>query len=296
MRALCIACNSDDFSFEKLTDYYLNKGCAVRQLDDLQINSVYEQLFLALNQTVALQAIKEFETPSDLARTAIVSWYYAIYNAASAMICARDGSVQEDHMSTAKQWVEQICRNGLAKYPFDACQDTLRKQANESYVRSYKEQSAGRLQVEPHSANDARGALGEYVSGCLSWYRWRAEEQIKRSKEFKELAVENFRTKRAQELRDSRFDKGRFGFVHQAFRYRGKANYREALFLAYGPTTNTHLKSFADDLHFVALSFLRMAGAYCAVSLGKEHWNSFVQDVNKYQSFSTSNSPVWETK
>lgn len=209
------------------------------------------------------------------------------------MICARDGSIQEDHMTTSKQWVEQICRNGLAIYPFDAAMTNLRKEDSQEYVRKYKDQSVGTLKVSPTDLVQARGVLGEYISGSLNWYRWRTEEQVRKSKEFRELDVNNFRTNAAKYIRDTRFDKGRFGFIHQAFRYRGKANYREALFLAYGSSTNSRLDGFTNDLCKVAFTFINMTSAYCAVSLGPDQWNAFVRDVEANRSFSKPVFPPW---
>ena len=52
------------------------------------------------------------------------------------------------------------------------------------------------------------------------------------------------------------------GFVHQASRYRGKANYREALFLQYGKSTATILDGFVADQVIVLRAFLAMAGAF----------------------------------
>ena len=38
----------------------------------------------------------------DLARVGIVTWYYGIYGAASAMIAAADGSFPETHAATTR--------------------------------------------------------------------------------------------------------------------------------------------------------------------------------------------------
>jgi hypothetical protein len=54
--------------------------------------------------------------------------------------------------------------------------------------------------------------------------------RIKKSKDFKALGKADFGTKDAQRLRDPRLARRSVSFLHQAFRYRGKANNREALF------------------------------------------------------------------
>ena len=83
------------------------------------------------------------------------------------------------------------------------------------------------------------------------------------------------------------------GFLHQAARYRGKANYREALFLAYGHSTETLLKGFVADQATVLRAFLAMAGAFASRKLGKTLWAEFVDDVDANRAFSTSAASVW---
>ena len=50
---------------------------------------------------------------------------------------------------------------------------------------------------------------------------------------FKALAVTDFRKQAARSLRDAAYARRGIAFLHQASRYRGKANYRDAIFLAY---------------------------------------------------------------
>lgn len=53
-----------------------------------------------------------------VARVGIVTWYYGVYGAASAMIAACDGSFPDNHAATAQQWDRQFPANGLARAPF----------------------------------------------------------------------------------------------------------------------------------------------------------------------------------
>ena len=50
--------------------------------------------------------------------------------------------------------------------------------------------------------------------------------------------------------------------MHQAFRYRGKANYRDALFLTYEAQVGTVLDGFIADLETVLTAFLTAAGHF----------------------------------
>jgi len=48
--------------------------------------------------------------------------------------------------------------------------------------------------------------------------------------------------------------------LHQAIRFRGKANYREALYLAHGPHVENLVSDFISDVYDVLEAFLIMAG------------------------------------
>jgi hypothetical protein len=177
---------------------------------------------------------------ADVARVGIVTWYYGVYAAASAMVTAQDGSFQDDHTGTATVWDGQIASRGL-----------------------------------------------------VNWWRWRAEEDLKTSREFKALGAKDSRTKPARELRDSRLSGRSVAFLHQASRYRGKANYREALFLGYGPGIEPMLASYVDDLAKVLAGFATAAGAFCSKRLGSPRWDDFVGNLESKRSFAFSPSAIW---
>ena len=118
-------------------------------------------------------------------------------------------------------------------------------------------------------------------------------EEVKNSAEFKDLKVSNFRSKNAQIVRDKRLNKKGMGFLHQAIRYRGKANNRETLFLGYGKSAETIMSEFVDDQAFVLRKFLCMAGAFASRRLGKDLWKEFVNDVDKHSAFTSKALDIW---
>ena len=81
--------------------------------------------------------------------------------------------------------------------------------------------------------------------------------------------------------------------MHEAIRYRGKANYREALFLGYGRSTETLLANYIDDLAVVLTAFVAMAGAFTSKRLGSQLWSEFIEDLEKQRSFTVSPKALW---
>lgn len=267
-------------------------GLGRRNMGVLVENTVLEQLFLSYHHLSALHAMRHAPVQADVARLGILGWYYGISNAASAMTAAQNGSFQEDHAGTARMWDGAIAAQGLAMGPFGWRVTTLVEKDYSSEVEVYRNGNEGSLQWVIASEAEAIGAAASYLKGSAKWHAWKQEVAIRDSREFKALQVDNFRTKAARELRDSRLAGRPIGFVHQASRYRGKANYREALFLAYGKDTDKTLRGFVSDQAAVLRAFLAMAGAFAAKKLGRETWEAFVADVEGNRAFSTDVS-VW---
>ena len=83
--------------------------------------------FICFVSMSALHALRQIPCKSDIARVGIVSWYYGVYAAASAMVAAKDGSFQDDHTTTAVVWDRQISASNLSVHPFDFRINTLVK-------------------------------------------------------------------------------------------------------------------------------------------------------------------------
>jgi hypothetical protein len=291
MRALRILAEDAGIDFERAVSFYGKEG--KRNMDVRVENTVLEQLFLGLHHLSALNQFRSGTTAADYARVGVLAWYYGIANAASAMTAAQSGSFQEDHAGTARIWDEQIASRGLAMAPFSWRVSSLIDKTYKAEVEALRKDSSGKLQTRPVTKHDALGAAAGYLSGSAKWYAWKTEEDLKRNRAFKELGVDSFRSKPARTLRDQWLDRKPVGFVHQASRYRGKANYREALFLAYGTSTETILTGYVEDMHAVLKAFLAMAGAFASRKLGKDLWLEFVADVDAKKAFTTRAGDIW---
>tara|TARA_R110002051_G_scaffold21606_1_gene57078 strand:+ start:40 stop:1011 length:972 start_codon:yes stop_codon:yes gene_type:complete len=291
MRALRILAEDEGIDFKTATSFYGKEG--KRTMDVLVENTVLEQLFLGLHHLSALDQFRGGTTAADYARVGVLAWYYGVANAASAMTAAQSGSFQEDHAGTARLWDEQIASRGLAMAPFSWRVSSLVEKTYKAEVDALRNGSAGKLLTRPVTKDDALGAAAGYLSGSASWYAWQTEENLKGNSAFRQLGVNNFRSKAARNLRDDWLGRRAIGFVHQASRYRGKANYREALFLAYGLTTENILTGYIEDMHAVLKAFLAMAGAFARRKLGKDLWSEFVADVDAKKAFTTRAGDIW---
>lgn len=241
---------------------------------------VFENMHMAYHNLASLKAMNNDALDKyDICRSAIVSWYYSIYFAASAMVAASSGSTQETHALTAKVWQADIAEKRLIPYPFDLYLSSLVTSKAEDRISTYRGNNSYDLNDSANNAEMARGAVVSYLKGTHKYKKWEAEEKIKASKEFKDLDVENFRTKKAQELRDKTLDKGQVNFLTQAFRYRGKANYRDSIFLSYGDNNESAINQFINDLNIVSAGFIRAASHYCSVRVEKGTWELFVDDI-----------------
>lgn len=123
MRALAMLTVDQNVNYAAARSFYVK--VQARSIPDRELNTVCEQLLFVLNQIAALQALATAVNKADVARTAIVAWYYGIYSAASAMTTAMDGSFQDNHTETARKWQERFPARNLAMHPFADCLSSI---------------------------------------------------------------------------------------------------------------------------------------------------------------------------
>lgn len=256
------------------------------------LNTVFEQLLMSLHHLSALRAMVVAGSDQDLARVGVMTWYYGIYCAASAMIASKDGSQQQDHSGTATQWDRQIASAGLAMLPFSYRLTTLVKKDAASEIAAFRNGNTFALSARPTNADDARAACVAYLSGTREYREWQVCEELK-FRELPKLGLNDFRTTEARLLRDGRLQGKSLGFLHQAFRYRGKANYRDALFLTYEAQVGTVIDGFIGDMETVLKAFVTMAGAFCARRVDPINWQAFLADLEAHLDLAVMPNAVW---
>jgi len=278
MAALAITCETKGFTSSELRDFY---STVQRRSTNIEADTwVFENILMALHNVAALNQLNLVtENKSSIVRAAIIEWYYAIYYSSSAMVAASSGSKQETHVSTAKVWHNDVVTRQLVPSPFHLSLDTLVEKETKATVAQLRQGNTYKLTDNPENEEEAWGCICGYLSGTASYEKWRTEERIKASPEFKHLGVMDFRTSNARGLRDSILRKGYLNFLIQSFRYRGKANYRDSIYLSYGENREESIGKLVNNLRIVSTSFVKMASHYCERRVENGSWDLLSKDL-----------------
>ncbi len=291
MRALAEIVNEGSCGDDELKTIYskVKRRSVNRDADTL----VFENMHMAHHNLAALSSMNDdVEDKYDICRSAIISWYYAIYFSASAMVAASSGSEQKTHSATFKVWQADIVDKNLIPYPFNLSLSSLVSKEVDTQIDAYRDSNIYDLNHCAQNTEQAHGAVVSYLKGTASYKKWEAEERIKVSREFRDIGVDNFRKKIARELRDKILAKGQINFLIQAFRYRGKANYRDSIFLSYGANNEDTIESFIQDLFDASFNFIRASSYYCSKRVARGDWELFVTDIEENSRLSINSSAI----
>ncbi|WP_211314859.1 hypothetical protein [Thioalbus denitrificans] len=271
------------FSYQQLQQFY--QRTQRRQANEQADALAYECLTMSIHNVSAIDSMKVIENPYPIVRSAIVAWYYATYYAAKAMLAASSGTDPQTHASAGKVWQAEIVGAGLVMAPFDLCITGITPNNVRQVMSTLRAGNAHYLNTEPTNEDMARGALYSYLKGTAEYEQWRIEEMVKDSREYKQGGFNSFRSDAAKALRDVKLNPAHVNYLVQAFRYRGKANYRDAIYLSYGRDDTERLRQFVSDLAAVAGAFSLMAAHYAAKRVVRNDWAEFVTDLEEYAKF-----------
>lgn len=277
MRALALLVGAGLFKSDALRDKYsrTEKRTPNEEADTL----AFSYLLMALHNASSLAKHTELDEPYSCVRSGIVSWYYSIYYASKAMIAAATGADPQTHADTAKVFQSDLVDRNLIVNPFQYSIKNLTTANVDLVVTNLRGTNPFDLNTLPTNATEALGAVLSYLKGTAEYRQEEIEERLKESTQFKDLGVVNFRTKDARALRDGKLSPAYVNFLVEAFRYRGKANYRDAIYLSYGADYTPALTQFSQDLDTVARAFLNMSSHYIARRVARGNWKSFTEDI-----------------
>lgn len=230
-------------------------------------------LISSITFSLSLRALETASITSPWLRPgAVVTWYYALYGAARSMLASVAQTAGDDHRKTMRTFQGSLA--GRLPHPFNMKASWIK---NEDFGASLPSVPA----VNPYdltktfvpSRAEAQGMLLQYLSGTAAHYTERTKRNL--SKQF----PTGFKSLAARAARDKSIDK-QIGLMHCAFRFRGKANYRDALYLAYGQRNPPAGARFVKDLRVVAQAISVLALVVFGRTRGKQPLANFRTDLS----------------
>ncbi len=278
LRALAIAVSPPEFEDATLRPFY---ALVTRRAPNAPADTLaYEYLLMAQSQAATARHLSAAPGNTyDACRAAIVVWYYAVYYAGKAMLAAQSGADPQTHADAARILQTTLVTSGLVKYPFGLSVTNLVPARVGPQIMALRAGSASDLNSLPTTQAEARGALCSYLNGTCEYRQWEIEDRLKKSAPFKALGTVNFRSAAARAQRDAALAPESVNFLWQAFRYRGKANYRDAIYLSYGANNTALVGTLNADLASTAVSFVRMAAHFVARRVEAGTWAAYAADV-----------------
>lgn len=277
MRALAILVDEGTFENTSLSRFYraTTRRAPTEEADTLALG----HLLMALHNSSSLDKLAEQDEPYSCVRSAIITWYYALYNASKAMIAATCGADPQTHADTSRIFQTELVNRGLVVAPFDLSITDLTPANITAATSLLRAGNTHHLANLPTNQSEAFGAAVSYLKGTAEYRKEEIEERIKCSPDFRALGVSDFRTNAAKALRDSKLTPASVNFLVEAFRYRGKANYRDAFYLSCGPDYTDELSQFNTDLARVSAAFINMSSHYISRRVIRQNWRDFSSDI-----------------
>lgn len=243
-----------------------------RQLE-VPSGSVFEPLFAAITGAMALKTLSRSSLNQPWCRPpSAVSWYYSVYAASRSMLAALNQPPRPRHAATRKAYAAALQRQ--LPHPFDML--ATRFQGEQYSVSLPNYPAVTKYQLSRNFVPDrakAQGMLLEYLQGTSEWYA-----EVVKARLRKELKITNFRTRDAQETRNESLESN-IAFLHCAYRYRGKANYRDSIYMCYGlrePSAGlSYTRNLADTAAFLSLAAI----AFVERRIGHSVVSKFLEDL-----------------
>ncbi len=245
--------------------------------------AIFEPLFLSLtcSLTVTSAALPEKARSLDWSLPAlIVWWYYTHYTAVRAMAVAAGTVPRDTHSNT----IDAFGGNLLDRMPHPLNMEArwVKNEEFDCRLPGYPEATRGDQKLTgtfSATRSEARGNLLAYLNGEAGRQVEDVKERLLNVLRKEHPGLKDFRTKAAREARDQKLQKTVVNFMDCAFRYRGKANYRDAIYLTYGSQPLAERDELAAALVTSAQFAVLCALAFVRRRVGAKDARNFVEDV-----------------
>ncbi len=251
------------------------KSVYPKKLSPLENKYIFEALYSALNNSLALQtSAQSTNKESWMLPSSIVSWYYSVFFSVLSMFGSTGQRVKDNHTSVYKAFGSNLADQ--MPHPLNMKATYVRNEEYQPKLPQYGAANSFDLsKTFPENEGAAKGMLLQYLVGSAKYYTWQTKNRILERSDYSD-----FRTKTAKGDRNKQLQKT-LGFMHCAFRYRGKANYRDGIYLTYGQSSADETKGFLEDMKVVS-QFLFITGLALAYrSPLNPEVVKFISDINK---------------
>jgi hypothetical protein len=239
-----------------------------RRTDIPSRRAIYAPLFASIVYGMALVSLAETAAVDAwMCPGAVIQWYYAIYNGMRSILASMQGPVPDTHRGVANAMKGAIQK--MLPHPLNMYAEWVKNEEFRPELPDYPQMSlqggspSPLVQAFDGTRDQSQRMILSYVGGSATWYADARKRDMLKG-EFKKRGWTNFRTNAAREYRDEQFKNLQCNFLHVAIRYRGKANYRDPIYFAYGSDTLSSSNKFIGDLAFVA-RFV----AICAIEVAR---------------------------
>lgn len=255
---------------------------------------IFEPMFHSITFSVALVSMSESNAYPWMFSNAIISWYYSVYNSFKAILASLDGRETDTHSGMIKALIGEGIRSKLP-HPFNMIAERKKGENYSVYFPNYIDFDRRKSVLTSkfdNTTDTAKSMILEYLNGTTKFECTKVKNRIKNDKK---LNIKDFRTEIAQQTRDNKLS-SEVNFLHCAFRYRGKANYRDSIFLSYGSNDLRLDDNFMKNLSTVANFILIFATIYIEKRIGKEKTKLFLDDIKnnfRGQELATKEELFW---
>jgi hypothetical protein len=241
---------------------------------DVRIVAIYEALFRGITNVLSLQRLAQIDGATAWHRpSATVTWYYSLYASVAALFAAIGQPVSDNHMAASRTFAN----SWQSKSPHPSNMVALQGSGETYDLQLPTYRAATKHDIRDafvFAAPAAQGIILSYLSGTCDWYADRTKTNVLRANK----QITNFRTAKAKMLRDAALEK-RIGFMHCAYRYRGKANYRDGVFLTYSPRELAVAATFLTALGAISRFMLLFTLIAVESIRGTRELHTFLEDV-----------------
>jgi hypothetical protein len=210
----------------------------------------------------------------------IVSWYYAHYTAARAMLTAAGQTPADTHSATIAAYGGNIAER--MPHPLNMHARYAENDDFDGHLPTHPEARRADQKLNGTFSGTRPQAQGNLLAYLVRTAKREADpvkERLLRDLQKHDPGLKNFQTRLARGARDQKLKNIVANFMSCAYRYRGKANYRDAIYLAYGSKPLGGRDELAAALATSAQFAYLCALAFVRRRVNASDAKSFVDDV-----------------